>query len=154
MNTPATLDTSLEDIRREIDEIDDSILDLVARRIEASEKIRSRKVDSGTLVLSPIRPAREAAIMRRLLARGKAKVPPELMVRLWRVILTASTLFQADVTLHISRKLGRQLGLRLGLRDHFGTLPVEEHRDEVQALTQVNINSGDICVVETGSPWA
>ena len=88
--------------------------------------------------------------MRRLLGRGQGKVPSELMVRLWRVILMASTLFQANVTLHIPRKLGG----RLKLRDHFGTLAVEEHRDEAQALTQVNINSGDICVVETVSPWA
>ncbi|HUR43023.1 MAG TPA: chorismate mutase [Aestuariivirga sp.] len=154
MNTPAGQETSLEEIRREIDEIDDSILDLLARRIEASARIKNGKEGSGTLAISPIRPAREAAILRRLMARGQGKVPPQLLVRLWRVILTSSTLFQANVTVHIPKKLGSRTGLRLKLRDHFGILPVEEHRDETQALTQVNINSGDICVVETASSWA
>ncbi|MBC8035799.1 MAG: chorismate mutase [Rhizobiales bacterium] len=152
MSTPAARDTSLDDIRQEIDGIDDSILDLVARRLQASEKVRSHKSGNGSLVSSPIRPAREAMILRRLLERGG--VPPELLVRLWRVILTSSTLFQAAVTLHIPRKLASQMGLRLRLRDHFGALPVEEYRDEAQALLQVNMNSGDICAVEAASAWA
>jgi chorismate mutase len=153
MNTPAE-EKLLDDIRQEIDAIDNSILDLMARRIQASERIRSHKNGSGTLASSPIRPAREAIIMRRLLARAKGAVPSELLVRLWRIILTSSTLFQAAVTVHIPRKLGSQMGLRLKLRDHFGALPVEEYRDEAQALLQVNMNSGDICVVEAGSAWA
>jgi len=154
MNTPAAQDISLDDIRREIDAIDDSILDLIARRLLASEKVRGHKIGNGTLASSPIRPAREAIILRRLLARGKDGVPPELLVRLWRVILTSSTLFQAAVTLHISKKFAAQTGVRLRLRDHFGPLPVEEYRDDAQALLQVNMNSGDICAVETGSAWA
>ncbi len=154
MSTPAAQDTVLDDIRQEIDGIDDAILDLMASRLQASEKVRNYKNGAGTLVSSPIRPAREAVIMRRLLKRGEGTVPPELLVRLWRIILTSSTLFQAAVTLHIPKKLGSQMGLRLKLRDHFGALPVEEYRDEAQALLQVNMNSGDICVVETSSSWA
>lgn len=154
MNTPAAQDKLLDDIRDEIDGIDDAILALIARRLQASEKVRSHKIGNGTLISSPIRPAREAIIMRRLLEHGKESVPPELLVRLWRVILTSSTLFQAAVTLHIPKKLGSQMGVRLRLRDHFGPLPVEEYRDEAQAMLQVNTNSGDICAVETASLWA
>jgi chorismate mutase / prephenate dehydratase len=154
MSTPAAQDISLDDIRREIDAIDDGILDLLARRIQASEQVRNHKSNNGALSTSPIRPAREAAIMRRLLARGGSAVPPELLVRLWRAILTSSTLTQAPVTIHIARKLSGSIGLRLRLRDHFGAMPVEEHRDEAQALVQVNVNPGDICVVEVESTWA
>ncbi len=154
MTTPAAQDISLDDIRREIDGIDDAIVDLMARRLHASEKVRGQKIGNGTMASSPIRPAREAIIMRRLLERGKGHVPPELLVRLWRVILTSSTLFQAAVTLHVPKRLAGQMGVRLRLRDHFGPLPVEEYRDETQALLQVNMNSGDICAVETASAWA
>ena len=154
MNTPAGQETSLDEIRREMDEIDNAIADLMARRIQCSAKVRSQKNNTGTLVASPIRPAREATIMRRLLARGRGTVPPDLLVRLWRAILSASTLSQAAVTLHVSRRLNAQMGLRLRLRDHFGATPVDEHRDEARALTQVNINAGDICAVETQSAWA
>ena len=154
MTTPAGQDIALDDIRRDIDAIDDAILDLMARRIQASERVRGQKSNSGALTGSPIRPAREAAILRRLLRRGGGTVGAELLVRLWRVILSASTLAQAPVTLHIPRKVGGQMGLRLWLRDHFGTTPVEEHRDEAQTLVQVNVNPGDICAIEAASPWA
>ena len=154
MTTPAADVTSLEEIRREIDAIDDGILDLLARRIVASEQVRHHKNNTGALSASPIRPAREAAILRRLVARGGAVVPPELLVRLWRAILSTSTLSQAPVTLHVTRKLGSSLGMRLKLKDHFCDMPVEEHRDEAQALIQVNVNAGDICVVDTHSQWA
>jgi chorismate mutase / prephenate dehydratase len=154
MNTPAAQDTSLDDIRREIDAIDDGIVELLVRRIQASERVRGQKIVAGALNDSPIRPAREAAILRRLLARGGNTVPPELLVRLWRVILTSSTLTQAPVSLHIARKLSTSMGARLRLRDHFGTMPVEEHRDEAQALMQVNVTAGDVCVVELESAWA
>lgn len=154
MNTPAGQESSLDSIRREIDAIDDGIVDLLVRRIQASERVRGQKNNTGTLNASPIRPAREAVIMRRLLSRAGTAVPPELLVRLWRAILTSSTLTQAPVTLHISRKLSATKGHRLRLRDQFCSMPVEEHRDESQALMQVNINSGDICAVEIESPWA
>jgi chorismate mutase len=154
MTTPAAKDVLLDEIRQEIDGIDDAILDLMVRRLQASERVRSHKIGNGTLVSSPIRPAREAEIMRRLLKKSMGVVPPELLVRLWRVILTSSTLFQAAVTLHIPKKLASQTGVRLRLRDHFGTVPVEEYRDETQALLQVSMNSGDICAVETTSSWA
>jgi chorismate mutase/prephenate dehydratase len=147
-------DQSLDAIRREMDEIDDAILGLLARRVAASGRVKGQKSQSGTLASSPIRPAREASILRRLIRRGGTAVPPELLVRLWRVILSSSTLAQAPVTLHVSRKLGNQMPRRLRLRDQFGLMPVEEHRDEAEALAKLNGSGGDICAVETASDWA
>jgi len=147
-------DQSLDAIRREMDEIDDAILGLLVRRVAASGRVKGQKSQSGTLSSSPIRPAREAAILRRLTRRGGTSVPPELLVRLWRVILSASTLAQAPVSLHISRKLSSNMALRLKLRDQFGPMPAEEYPDEREALAQLNANGGDICAIETGSPWA
>jgi chorismate mutase len=94
-------DSELEDIRREIDAIDDGLMTLLQRRFVASEHVRVIKSKTGALAGSPFRPAREAAIMRRLLTRSGGLLPAELMVRLWRVILTGSTLSQAPVTIHV-----------------------------------------------------
>jgi len=154
MTNAALQEKLLDDIRREIDHIDDAIVDLLARRIAAAERVRGQKFPAGGNAPSPIRPAREATILRRLLGRAGDAVPADLLVRLWRIILTTSTLAQAPVTLHVARKLNQSLALRLKLRDHFGPMPVEEHRDDAQVLTQVNIGMGDICAVETGSAWA
>jgi chorismate mutase / prephenate dehydratase len=147
-------ESELDDIRREMDAIDDGLMNLLERRFAASEHVRTIKVKSGTLAASPFRPAREAAILRRLLGRAEGLVPPDLLVRLWRVILTGSTQSQAPVSIHISKRLNSSMGLRLRIRDYFGSIPVEEYRDEAQALMQVNTNPGDICIVETDSPWA
>ena len=147
-------ENELEDIRREIDAIDDGLMNLLERRFAASEHVRSIKIKNGALAGSPFRPAREAAILRRLLGRTENLVAPDLLVRLWRVILSGSTQSQAPVTIHISKRLNSSMGMRLRIRDYFGSIPVEEYKDEAQALLQVNSSSGDICIVETGSPWA
>lgn len=80
---------SLDDIRREIDGIDDAIFDLLIRRFEAMARVRAKKSGDGSIATSPFRPAREAAMLRRLLTRNGRRLPPELLVRLWRVILSA-----------------------------------------------------------------
>ena len=147
-----TTDAALDDIRREIDAIDDGIVDLLERRIAASGKVRNQKSNTGTLATSPIRPAREAAIMRRILARGAKKIPPDLLLRLWRIILTSSTLAQASVTVHVVSTLS--LTQRLDIAVHFGAMPVKEHATLADAMMAVSRNFGDICVVETTSPWA
>lgn len=154
MNAPAGLESELEDIRREIDAIDDGLMSLLERRFAATDRVRAIKSKHGSLASSPFRPAREAAILRRLLARAESHVSPDFLVRLWRVILTGSSQNQAPITIHVSKRLNSAMGNRLRIRDHFGTLPVEEYRDEAQALMQVNASPGDICIVETEAPWA
>lgn len=153
MSEPTLAENELEDIRREIDAIDDGLMSLLERRFAATEHVRAVKIKSDTLGGSPFRPAREAAILRRLLGRSQSLAPADLAVRLWRSIFSVSMQNQAQISIHISKKLNASIGLRLRIRDYFGTLPVEEYRDEAQALMQVNTSPGDICIVETESPW-
>lgn len=154
MDTPAAGDATLDEIRKEIDAIDDRMLHLLERRFEAVARVRAAKSQNGGAAASPIRPAREAAILRRLLVRTGSPVPAELTVRLWRAIISAATQNQAPIAIHVGKKLNSSIGLRLRIRDYFGSIPVEEWRDEAQALMQVNAGTGDLCVVETESPWA
>lgn len=143
----------LEAIRRDIDAIDDGLLTLLERRFAASERVKLAKSKTARPTGSPFRPAREAAIMRRLLARAQGRIPSDVLVRLWRLILTASSQSQANVTIHLSKKLASSTAARLAIRDHFGNLPIEEYRDEAQALLQLDPGSADICIVEPASPW-
>jgi chorismate mutase len=144
-------DTPLAEIRREIDEIDDGLIELLVRRFAATERVRLAK--SGSASALPIRPGREAEILRRLVSRAGGRLSSDLVLRIWRAILSASTLAQAPLTIHVSRRLNSSLGLRLRIRDHFGPAAVEECKDEAQALLQVNAAPGDICIVEPDSPW-
>ncbi|MSP68599.1 MAG: hypothetical protein EXQ96_11060, partial [Alphaproteobacteria bacterium] len=59
-------DDRLRDLRSEVDEVDDALHDLLIRRAEIVERIAAAKQNPG--VDAATRPAREAAIMRRLLA--------------------------------------------------------------------------------------
>ena len=141
-------------IREEIDLIDDRLLALLEQRFAVTEKVRKAKASTSHLWPLPLRPAREAAILRRLMAKAKGgPLNPDLLVRLWRAIISQSSINQAPMTIHVSRHLNANLGHRLRLRDYFGPIQVEEYRDEAQALLQIDAQPSDICVVETDQPW-
>lgn len=145
----------LETARRDIDAIDDQLLALLVQRFAVTTQVKLAKSQSNDVWPLPLRPTREAEIMRRLLAKVKGtEVTPELLVRLWRAILSQSSLNQSPITLHVSRHLNSNMAHRLRLRDYFGPMPVEDYRDEAQALLQINTSAGDLCVVETEQPWA
>lgn len=151
MNAPDL--SSLDDIRREIDAIDDGILDLVARRLAAVERVRLVKEQAVTLTQSPIRPAREAFILRRLIARAEGKVPADLCLRLWRALIASATLTQAKIGIHMSSALVKSAGSRLLLGEYFGDTALVEHKDETAALRAIAGNGGDIAAVALAAPW-
>ncbi len=111
---PATL----EDLRREIDEIDDRIHDLLMRRTEIVEELSAIKSrdDRGT----PMRPAREVAILRRLLARHEGALPPAVVVRIWREMVAALTRLQGDLSVAVSAP-EKSVGYWDLARDHYGS---------------------------------
>ncbi len=157
MNTDDTISTQIPSLgaaRKVLDSIDDHILELLAKRIEITGQVKRAKQNELEVYASPLRPAREATIMRRLLAQAKGShVSPELIIRLWRAIISDSSLRQAPITLHVSKHLNANIAHRMRLRDYFGAIEVEEYRDEAQALMQIDSSPGDLCVVETNQPW-
>ena len=147
-------DTSLDAIRREIDLIDDQVLDLLVRRFAATRRVKATKAQDGSIASSPFRPAREAAMLRRLIARGGGAVSPDVLVRLWRVILSTSTQLQAQVTLHLDEGLGHNLDTRLLIREHFCAMQVDIHPSPSGALDALRSSKGDLAIVDAKSDWA
>lgn len=143
----------LDAIRREIDLIDDQILDLLIRRFAATGRVKATKANDGSIASSPFRPAREAAMLRRLIGRNGAAVSPELLVRLWRVILSASTQSQAPITLHVDGALGGDPESRLLIGQHFSGMRVQLHDTPRLALETLQQTRGDLAVIATGSGW-
>lgn len=152
--TAQSPDTMLDAIRREIDLIDDQILDLLIRRFAATGRVKATKANDGSIASSPFRPAREAAMLRRLIGRNAAAVSPELLVRLWRVILSASTQSQAPITLHLDGALGHDPESRLLIGQHFCDMRVQLHDNPRLALETLHQSRGDLAVVATCSDWA
>src|SRR4051812_2994668 len=84
----STPGAALAALRGEIDRLDDQIHDLVMRRAEVVATLANSRVKGGA---SPLRPGREAMILRRLLARHAGALPGGAVVRLWREIFGASS---------------------------------------------------------------
>jgi chorismate mutase len=145
---------SLGDLRQEIDAIDDALCGLLERRFEAVERIRAAKLQAGQPLGSPIRPAREAEILRRLLRRPRSRVANELKVRLWRAIMSAATLNQSPVSLHVSQDVFENAAARIMVRDFFGAIPVIPHATGPKALAELLARPCDLCLAGRSVDWS
>ncbi len=85
-----TAETSLDAVRREIDEIDDTLQDLIIRRTELVEQVRRIKHDWRV----KIQPSREADILYRLIARHRGPFPKRELSAIWRQLIIATLSFE------------------------------------------------------------
>lgn len=144
---PATLDA----LRREIDEIDTALQELLIRRNEVSRRIGMTK-GAGT---PAVRPAREAMILRRLLADHRGSLPRAVLVRLWREIFSASLAQQ--IPLKVAVGGGPKL-VHLA-REHYGVLtPILDLGSPVRAVNAVAEGEAAVAVLPLPSdgeadPW-
>lgn len=109
-------DTILDDLRSEIDEIDESMHDLIIRRTAIVENIAAAK---GEQAASGMRPGREAEILRRLVTRHSGPFPKGSLVRIWREIISAVTAMQGPYSVAVYAD--EDGGLWDLTRDYFGT---------------------------------
>lgn len=151
--------TPLDQLRREIDEIDENLHQLIIRRSEVVGRIAGAKAAAGGPAAAiALRPGREAIVMRRLLERHKGPFPPAALVRLWRELMGAFTHQQTPVRVAICRPAD-QPGYWDLARDHFGTqMPFVAHDSAPQVLSEVRGDPRVIGVVpapiETeAQPW-
>ena len=138
MSSPLpTLETApprLEDLRAELDQLDDVLHDTLMRRAEIVAQVGASGV-KGTV---PLRPGREASIIRRLLARHTGGLPAAGLVRIWRELICANTSLQRPLLISVCEAEGGQAYLAAA-REHFGALtPVRAHRTPAQAIREVS----------------
>ncbi len=114
---------SLADLRRDIDVLDDQILDLLRRRAEAVQRVAAVKRSTGDGFL---RPGREAQIIRHLVARHRGALPAASVSRIWREMIAALYPLQAPavkVAVHAPNKSAARWDLA---RDWYGsTTPMQ-----------------------------
>jgi chorismate mutase len=134
---------SLAALRDELDRIDDAIHDLLMQRAEVVERV-------GTLVARgkvPLRPGREAAIIRRLLARHHGPLPRRVLPRLWRELLAGTTAMQASYVIAVCQT-DPATGFIACAREHFGALtPLRVHRTPAQAIGEVSAGNAIAAVL-------
>jgi chorismate mutase / prephenate dehydratase len=114
--------TDLKALRRRLDEIDARLQDLLIDRAEvvslvaASKKAASKKSEKQ----AAFQPAREAEIIRRLVARHRGAFPVASLVRMWREMLAATVRLQSPFSVAVFAS-AEQPGLWDLARDHYGS---------------------------------
>ena len=137
---------SLADLRKEIDQIDETMHQLLIERGEIIDRLIAvkRSQDTGT---SAFRPAREAEMMRRLVNRHKGILPLDTVESIWRVIISTFTYVQAPFSIHADLSAGDAL-MRDSARFHFGfTVPFVPHMGAAGVVAAVSASKGDLGLV-------
>lgn len=151
-----TADTpSLDDLRREIDEIDIAVHDLLMRRVALADQIGHVKGEGGPF----IRPGREARILRRLVARHDGLLPKTVLVSIWREIISAMTALEGPYAVAVyAQKMGHD-GLPALARAQYGAeRPISAHQTVLGVLRAVSDGHATVGVLplpqgEEADPW-
>ena len=136
---------ALDDLRKEIDRIDETMHQLLMERGEIIDRLIAVKKtqESG----SAFRPAREAEMMRRLVKRHKGILPLDTAESIWRVIISTFTYVQAPFSVHADLSAGDAL-MRDSARFHFGfTVPFVPHMGAAAVVAAVSTSKGDLGLV-------
>lgn len=128
-------------LRAELDRIDDDIHDLLMQRAEIVGQVGASAAKAGSGVA--LRPGREAAIIRRLLARHAGELPPRTLVRIWRELLAGTTTMQRPFVIAVG-----SVDLIGVAREQFGALtPLRVHATPAQAITSVSAGTASVGVL-------
>jgi chorismate mutase len=135
---PEALPT-LDDLRRQIDEIDVALQELIVRRAEVVTQVGELKnrISAGARAVH-MRPAREAIILRRLVARHRGPLSKATLVRMWCELMSASLRLEGSFAVAVYMPSPAVGGYWDLARDYFGSLthliPRESARQALGAV--------------------
>lgn len=140
----------LDVLRRDIDWIDDQILDLLEQRYAVVKKVAWAKNRDAEQALA-VRPAREASIIERLTARA-IHVPEGDVAQIWRSILSLSAHHQrAYRVLIVGPESARLALLTLAAARHVDGVPIEWSDDRASAIDAAK--RGEAVLVLPADEW-
>jgi len=136
---------TLQDLRHEIDRIDETMHRLLMERGDIIGRLI--QVKKTQEVGSAFRPAREADMMRRLVERHRGMLPLDTVESIWRVIISAFTYVQAPFSMHADLSAGDSV-MRDSARFHFGfSVPFVAHFSADAAVGALAKAKGDLALV-------
>ena len=140
---PATAPaTDLASLREKIDRIDDALHDLLMQRAAVVTQVAAS--GKGRVAL---RSGREAAILRRLLARNHGALPGQGLVRIWRELLAATTSMQGPYVIAVCEPEADAAFTQCA-REHFGALTqIRVHRAWSQVLHDISAGAASVAVL-------
>jgi chorismate mutase-like protein len=151
-------DSAIDDLRRQIDEIDTTLHDLLIRRASVVAEIGALKGNGEGARNGFFRPGREAVIIRRLVERHRGLLPRATVVRMWREMLSATLRLQGPFAAAVYAP-EESSGYWDLARDHFGSLtpatPFEKAGQVLREVIDGSATVGILPVPQEGDrePW-
>jgi len=148
---------SLEELRRQIDSIDDVLLrELIHRAALIGDVGRAKAREGGGG--SAMRPGREAEVLRRLAARHQGDLPLSAILRIWRELMNSITALQGPIAVAVCAPQKSVAYWDLA-RNHFGAnTPMTLHVAPSVVVRNVVEHVGTVGVLpypddEADEPW-
>ena len=151
---PAAAQPSLDEVRARIDAVDTELLRLIDERAGLASAVAAAKAAVGEAGRFGLRPAREAQLLRKLLASPRGSATPSLIVRIWRELMGASLAAQGPFQLNAwgGRDAARTVELA---RLRFGAAPPMRTlaRPEDALAAARTAGSVAVCALAPDSAW-
>src|SRR5579862_4033261 len=87
---------SLHEIRKQIDEIDEKVLQLLNQRADLVHEVGLIKKKEGSAIYAP---EREEQLLRSLAKKNKGRLPEKAIRAIYREIMSASLALEKDLTI-------------------------------------------------------
>lgn len=145
---------TLAELRRQIDKIDDQLHRLLRERADIVHTVRAVKGKQAIF----IRPGREASMVRDLVRRSAGRIPPGLVMRLWREMIGAFTMQEGRLSVAVTCGKG-DADLWDISRDFYGSsTPLVSCATPLKALAHVRRGQTEIAVLplpqdKQATPW-
>lgn len=163
---PQPVTPTLASLRAELDLMDDAIHNLLMERA----LIVGRVAELAAKGKVPLRPGREADIIRRLLRRHTGLLPKRVLPRIWRELFAATTSMQGTYAITVCEAQGAGQpqgngngngGYLAAAREHFGAATtLRVHPSPAQAIAEVSAGTATAAVLPmpaeeepTGAAW-
>ena len=140
---------SLAAVRTRIDEVDAALLALVDERAELASAVAAAKAAQGDAGKFGLRPAREAQVLRRLLAMPRKAASTPVIVRIWRELIAESLSLQGPF--HLTVWGGGDLARTIELaRLRFGATPPLQQASTAEEAMAAARTLGGVGVLALG----
>lgn len=147
---------TMNDIRKDIDTLDQKIHDLLIERADLAIEVGDSKKAKN---IPLIQPDREATKIRAIIARHTGNLPQNMIIRLWREIIGAASLLQTRMKVAVVAPVQNAREHWDMARDYFGSvIPMQEMANPlvaISALREEEVNFAVLPWPEDGieNPW-
>ena len=145
---------SLDAVRARIDAVDAALLRLVDERASLAREVADAKRAAGDGGKLGLRPAREAALLRQLLAAPDRSASPLLTVRLWREFISDSLVQQGPFHLAVWGGANPARVVELARMRFGASPPLNRFANPQAALAEAKTPGGvAILALTPDAPW-